>query len=75
MMAAIACAQHVLRLDVQHAAESRCNLVNLHQNEISSGDFIGYHTFDNGKFSAVFSIAESLKTHEVLELESDHLPT
>ncbi len=70
-VAAIACARHVLRLDKHLTAERRCNLVMQHH-AISSGVFIGGYTFDFSKFSIVRRIAESMKTHEVVQLESDH---
>jgi hypothetical protein len=71
-VAAIACAHHVLRLDKDLTAESRCNLVRLQHNAISSSIFFGGYSFDASKFSIVSCIAETLKSHEVAILESDH---
>ena len=53
----------------------RCNflaIVQLHAKSPST--FIGGKTFDASQFSIVGCIAsaESLKTHEVVKLESDH---
>jgi hypothetical protein len=72
-VATIACTQHVLRLDKDLTTSSSCNLfiINKQQNAISSGVFIE-KTIDAGKFSIVCGIAQPLKTHEVVKLESDH---
>jgi hypothetical protein len=67
-MAAIARAQHVLGLDKDVTANK---LVNLQLDAKFSGAFVS-SSCDDSKSSVVRCIAESLKTHEVMKLESDH---
>ncbi len=70
MVAAIAGAYDVLRLDKYHTAEMRCNLVNYQLN--AKFYTIGRKMINLCKLPVVSCIAESLKTHEVGKLESDH---